>query len=129
MANSAPTASPGKDVIETTINVHGAPPDMDLYFQIAHDAYLGPAPARGNGVCDRVAQLGFANPPLHAGGDAGVIHTSSGGAGSTHIRFELPDGFSSGAYEPGALLDQMFRVVSLTKTFELRTPCMTLLMK
>ena len=129
MANSVPTATPNTNVIETTIDVHGAPPNTDLYFQIAHDAYLGAVPARGNGVCDRVAEFGFANPPLHAGGDAGVIHTSPGGAGSTHIRFELPEGFQNGAYKPGATVDQMFRVVNLTKTFELRTPCMTLLMK
>ena len=128
-ANTVATATLNTNIIEATINVHGAPPDTDLYFQIAHDAYLGPVPARGNGVCDRVAQFGFPNPPLHAGGDAGVIHTSSGGAASTHIKFEIPEGFASGAYEPGALLDQMFRVVNSTKTFELRTACMTLLMK
>jgi len=80
-------------------------------------------------VCDRAAQFGFPNPPLHAGGDAGVIHTSSGGGASTHIKFEIPEGFQNGAYEPGALLDTMFRVVNLSKTFELRTACMTLLMK
>ena len=129
MANSVPTAAPNTNVIEVTINVHGAPADTDLYFQIAHDAFLGPVPERGDGVCDRVAQSGFPNPPLHAGGDAGVIHTSSAGAGSTHIRFELPEGFSSGAYEPGVRLDSMFRVVNLTKTFELRTECLTLVMK
>lgn len=129
MANSVPTATPNSNVLEVTINVHGAPPDTDLYFQIAHDAYLGAVPARGNGVCDRVAEFGFPNPPLHAGGDAGVIHTSPGGAGSTHIRFELAEGFQNGAYEPGARVDQMFRVVNLTKTFELRTSCMTLLMR
>lgn len=124
-----PTATPDTNVIEGTINVHGAPPDTDLFLQIAHDAFLGPVPARGDGICDRVAQFGFPNPPLHAGGDAGVIHTSAGGTGATHIKFEIPDGFSSGAYEPGARLDQMIRVVNLTKTFELRTDCMTLLMK
>jgi hypothetical protein len=129
MATSVSTAAPNTNVIEVAINVHGAPADTDLYFQIAHDAFLGPVPERGNRVCDRVARFGFPNPPLHAGGDAGVIHTSSGGAGSTHITFELPEGFSSGAYEPGARLDQMFRVVNLTKTFELRTECMTLAMK
>jgi hypothetical protein len=129
MANSVPTATPETNVIEVAIDVHSAPPDTDLYFQIAHDAFLGPVPARGDGMCDRVAQFGFPNPPLHAGGDAGVLHTSPGGAASTHIKFELPEGLSSGAYEPGARLDQMFRVVNLTKTFELRTACMTLLMK
>jgi len=129
MANSVPTATPNSNVLEVTINVHGAPPNTDLYFQIAHDAYLGAVPARGNGVCDRVAEFGFPNPPLHAGGDAGIIHTSPGGAVSTHIRFELAEGFQNGAYEPGARLDQMFRVVNLTKTFELRTSCMTLLMR
>jgi len=129
MANAVPTAPPDTNVIEVTINVHGAPPDTDLYFQIAHDVFLGPVPERGDGVCDRVAQFGFPNPPLHAGGDAGIIHTSPGGAGSTHIRFELPQGFGAGAYEPGARVDQTFRVVNFTKTFELRTACMTLLMK
>lgn len=123
-ANTVPTASPNKDVIEATINVHGAPPDADLYFQIRSDRFLS-VDKRGDGVCDEVARLGFPNPPVNAG----VIQTSSGGAGSTHIRFEIPDGTSSGAFEPGALLDQMFRVVNLTKTFELRTACMTLLMK
>jgi hypothetical protein len=84
MANSVPTATPNTNIIEVTINVHGAPPDTDLYFQIAHDAFLGSVPARGDGVCDRVARFGFPNPPLHAGGDAGVIHTSFGGAASSH---------------------------------------------
>lgn len=128
-ANTVPTASPNKDVIEATINVHGAPPDTDLFFQIRTDTFLGPVAARGDGVCHGVAQLGFLDPPYHVGGDAGIIHTSSGGAASTHIKFEIPEGFAGGAFEPGALLDQMFRVVSLTKTFELRTACMTLLMK
>jgi hypothetical protein len=129
MANTVPTATPNTNVIEVTIDVHGASPDTDLYFQIAHDAYLGAVPARGDGVCDRVAQFGFPNPPLHAGGDAGIIHTSSGGAGSAHIKFEIPEGFQNGAYEAGAMLDQMFRVVNLSKTFQLRTSCMTLQMK
>lgn len=129
MVIPVPTATPDTNIIEGTINVHGAPTDTDLFLQIAHDAFLGPVPARGDGVCDRVAQFGFPNPPLHAGGDAGVIHTSTGGTGATHIKFEIPEGFSGGAYEPGARLDQMIRVVNLTKTFELRTDCMTLLMK
>lgn len=128
-ANTVPTTSPNKDVIEATINVHGAPPDTDLYFQIRSDSFLGPVAARGDGVCHGVAQLGFLDPPYHVGGDAGVIHTSSGGAASTHIKFEIPEGFAGGAFEPGASLDQMFRVVNLTQTFELRTACMTLLMK
>jgi len=129
MANAVPTATPGTNVIEVTLNVHGAPPDTDLYFQISHDAFLGAVPARGDGVCDIAAQFGFFDPPIHAGGDAGIIHTSPAGAGSTHIRFEIPAGASAGAYEPGAQVDQMFRLIDLTKTFELRTACMTLFMK
>jgi hypothetical protein len=123
-ANTVPTASPDKDVIEATINVHGAPSDADLYFQIRSDRNLS-LDKRGNYVCDEVERVGFPDPPFNFG----VIHTSSGGAGSVHVRFEIPDGTSNGAFEPGAKVDQMFRVVNLTKTFELRTDCMTLLMK
>lgn len=123
-ANTVPTASRDKDVIETTINVHGAPPDADLYFQIRSDRNLS-LDKRGNYVCDEVERVGFPDPPFNFG----VIHTSSGGAGSVHVRFEIPDGTSNGAFEPGAKVDQMFRVVNLPKTFELRTDCMTLLMK
>lgn len=126
MANAVPTAAADVNVIEGTLNVHGAPPDTDLFFQIAHDAFLGPIPARADGVCDRALQFGFPNPPLHAGGDAGIIHTSKGGAGSTHVRFEIPLGFAAGAYDPGAQVDQMFRLVNSDQTFELRTACWTM---
>lgn len=73
-ANTVATATQDTNIIEATIDLHGAPPNADLYFQIAHDAYLGAVPSRGNGVCDRVAQFGFPNPPLHAGGDGPNSH-------------------------------------------------------
>jgi hypothetical protein len=126
MVNSVPTAAPQLNTIEVTINVHGAPPNTDLFVQIAHDAYLGPVPGRADGTCDRAMQFGFPSPPTHTGGDAGVLHTSEGGSASTHIRFELPHGLQAGAYEPGGMLDQMIRVVDATQTFELRTGCMTM---
>jgi hypothetical protein len=102
---------------EVTINVHGAPPDTDLYFQIVGDV----APAtRGDGVCSPAS---FPAPPIHAGGDDGIIHTSAGGAGATHVTFVIPDGGILGAFEPGVKSDFKYRVVNLAQTFDLRSPC------
>ena len=102
---------------EVTINVHGAPPDTDLYFQIVGDV----APAtRGDGVCNPAP---FPAPPLHAGLDDGIIHTSAGGAGATHVKFVIPDGGVLGAFEPGVKSDFKYRVVNLAQTFDLRSPC------
>jgi hypothetical protein len=102
---------------EVTINVHGAPPDTDLYFQILGDV----APAtRGDGVCNPAP---FPAPPIHAGLDDGIIHTSAGGAGATHITFVIPEGGVLGAFEPGVKSDFKYRVVNLAQTFDLRSPC------
>jgi len=127
MVNVTETATPDTNNFEVQINVHGAPADEDLYVQISVDAGLGAAQA--NGVCDRFQQLGFPNPPVHADGDAGIFHTSPGGSGSTHIKFVLAEGTGGGAFDAGARVDIMYRVVNLTKSFELRTSCFQLLGK
>jgi hypothetical protein len=95
--------------------------------QISVDAGLGTAQA--NGTCDRASQIGFPNPPTHADGDAGIFHTSAGGSGSTHIKFVLAEGIAGGAFDHGARVDIMYRVVNLSKSFELRTSCFQLLGK
>ena len=101
---------------EVTVNVHGAPPTTDLYFQIVGD--LLPA-TRGDGVCPGT----FPNPPVHAGGDDGILHTSVGGSASTHIKFAIAEGGALGGFEPGVKSDFKYRVVSGDGTFDLRTPC------
>src|SRR5688500_14789326 len=89
---------------EVTINVHGAPPDTDLYFQIVGDV----APAtRGDGQCSPAP---FPAPPIHAGLDDGIIHTSAGGAGATHVKFVIPEGGILGAFEPGVESEFKYRV-------------------
>ena len=45
-ANATGTGKPGTNNFEVTLNVHGAPPDTDLFFQIRTDAGLGPAQGR-----------------------------------------------------------------------------------
>lgn len=118
--NITQTGEPGFNNFEVTINVHGGPPDTDLYFQIVGDV----APAtRGDGVCNPAS---FPNPPIHAGGDAGILHTSPGGAGATHVHFEILEGAVLGAFESGVKSDFKYRVVSLAQTFDLRSPCVVL---
>jgi hypothetical protein len=110
------TGTPGTNNFEFTINVHGAPPDTDLYFQIRGDT----APAtRGDGVC----LPGFPDPPAHAGGDAGIIHTSRGGSGATHIKIPIVEGGAAGAFERGVASDFKYRLVNDDQTFDLRTAC------
>ena len=104
---------------EVTVNVHGAPPDTDLYFQIVGD--LLPA-TRGDGVCPGT----FPSPPVHAGGDDGILHTSAGGSASTHIKFPIAEGGALGAFEPGVKSDFKYRVVSGDGTFDLRSECVVL---
>lgn len=127
MLNVTQTATPDTNNFEVQVTVHGAPADEDLYVQISVDAGLGAAQA--DGTCNRATQLGFPNPPTHAGGVAGILHTSAGGSASTHIKFVLAEGFAGGAFDQGAKVDIMYRVVNLSKSFELRTSCFQLLGK
>jgi hypothetical protein len=127
MVNVTQTATPDTNNFEVQIDVHGAPADEDLYVQISVDAGLGVAQA--DGTCNRATQLGFPNPPTHAGGDAGIFHTSAGGSGSTHIKFVLAEGVAGGAFDEGARVDIMYRVVNLAQSFDLRTACFQLLGK
>lgn len=122
IVNVTQTATPGTNNFEFAVNVHGAPPDTDLYFQIRGDV----APAtRGDGVCPP----GFPIPPTHAGGDAGIIHTTQGGSGSTHIKLPVAEGGALGAFEPGVASDFNYRVVNLAQTFDLRTACIVFIGK
>jgi hypothetical protein len=116
IVNATQTAEPGTNDLEVTINVHGGPADTDLYFQALQD--VRPA-TRGDGVCPGV----FPAPPTHAGGDDGIIHTSPGGAGSTHVKFSFPEGAPFGGLEPGVLRDTKYRLVNLAQTFDLRSDC------
>jgi hypothetical protein len=114
--NATQTAEPGTNDFEVTINVHGGPPNTDLYFQVVSD-FL-PA-TRGDGVCPPA----FPNPPIHVGGDDGIIHTSPGGAGSTHAKFSIPEGAFFGSLEPGVMRDVKLRLVDLAQTFDLQSDC------
>ena len=117
------TNEPGANNFQVAVNVHGAPPDTDLYFQIVGDT----APAtRGDGVCNPAA---FPNPPAHAGGADGILHTSAGGAASTHIVFSITEGANLGAFDSGVRSDFKYRVVNLARTFDLRSPCTVLMGK
>jgi hypothetical protein len=127
MVNVTQTATPDTNNFEVEVAVHGAPADEDLYVQISQDAGLGSAQA--DHTCNRATQPGFPNPPTHAGGDAGIFHTSQGGSGSTHIKFVLAEGVAGGAFDEGARVDIMYRVVNFSKSFELRTSCFQLLGK
>jgi hypothetical protein len=127
IVNVTQTATPDTNNFEVEVAVHGGPADEDLYVQISTDAGLGAAQA--DGTCNRASQPGFPNPPTHAGGDAGIFHTSAGGSGSTHIKFVLAEGVAAGAFDQGARVDIMYRVVNVSKSFELRTSCFQLLGK
>jgi hypothetical protein len=125
--NVTQTATPNTNNFEVEVAVHGAPADQDLYVQISVDAGLGSAQA--DGTCNRATTLGFPSPPVHADGDAGIFHTSRGGSGSTHIKFVLAEGIAGGAFDEGARVDIMYRIVNLSQSFELRTSCFQLLGK
>jgi len=109
------TDEPGFNNFELNVNVHGAPPDTDLYFQFTADIVPG---TRGDGTCPA-----FPAPPANA---IGVLHTSPGGAASTHLKFEVPEGAFLGAFDSGVTSDWQWRVVNLAETFDLRTPCIVL---
>ena len=111
IVNVTPTRIPGTNNFEITVNVHGAPPDVDLYFQIRGDTGLGAQQA--DGICNR----GLASPPPPAG--FLVLHTSPGGAASAHGPIETTSPF----FDPGVVSDFMYRVVDFDQTFELRTAC------
>jgi hypothetical protein len=72
----------------------------------------------GDGVCDEVARFGVPNPLSTSGLStrrpaAPVAPTS---------RLRIPDGTSNGASEPGALLDQMFRIGASRKLSSCESP-------
>jgi hypothetical protein len=115
--NDPQTATPGYDTFELTVNVHGGPPDTDLFFQFAADIFPG---TRGDSVCP-----GFPSPP-DPGNSIRTLHTSAGGAVAAHIRFPVPAGAFGGAFDAGVKSDFAWRVVNLTETFDLRTPCIVL---
>ena len=116
IVNDPQTGEPGFNNFEVTVNVHGGPPDTDLYFQFVGD--IDPA-TRGDGVCPAP----FPNPPANT---IAVLHTSAGGAASAHIKFEVPEGAFFGVFDPGVKSDFKWRVVNLAQSFDLRTPCVVL---
>jgi hypothetical protein len=113
--NDPQTNVPGFNNFELNVNVHGGPPDTDLIFQFTADIVPG---TRGDGSCP-------AFPELPAGG-IGILHTSSGGSASGHLKFEVPEGVFFGAFDSGVKSDWQWRVVNADQTFELRTPCVVL---
>ena len=118
MLNDIQTRQPGLNNFEFTVNVHGGPPDTDLFFQFVGD--IDPA-TRGDGVCPEA----FPSPP-GPGNSIRILHTSVGGAASAHIKFEVPEGVFGGAFDSGEKVDFKWRLVNSTQTFELRTPCVVL---
>jgi hypothetical protein len=113
--NDIQTGKPGFDNFEVTLNVHGAPPDTDLYFQFSGDVFPG---TRGDGVCPP-----FPAPP---GNTLQVLHTSAGGTVSAHVKFPVPEGAFFGGFDSDVQSDFAWRVVNLSQTFDLRTLCIVL---
>jgi hypothetical protein len=124
IVNDTATANDGGFTLrgQTTINVHGVPPDTLLYVQIAADAGL-PDGQQTDGQCQR-ADAGLFNPlASYPGGPPATLQTSPGGAGATHTSAarnipSLPD---------GARTDLVIRVIDAlppaAPTVELRTAC------
>ena len=113
--NNPQTAEPGFNNFELNVNVHGGPPDTDLFFQFVADVVPG---TRGDGACPE-----FPPPPANT---IGVLHTSAGGAAAAHLKFEVPEGAFLAAFDSGVKSDWRWRVVNSTQTFDLRTPCVVL---
>ena len=111
--NDPQIGKPDWNSFELNLNVHGAPPDADLFLQFVAD--IDPA-TRGDGVC----------PPMPPAFPLGVLHTSAGGTVSTHIKFPVPEGAFFGAFDSGEQADFRWRVVNATGTFDVRTPCVVL---
>jgi hypothetical protein len=116
--NDTQTGQPGFNNFELNVSVHGGPPDADLFFQFVGD--VDPA-TRGDGVCPG----SFPSPP-GPGNAIAVLHTSAGGAASAHVKFEVPEGVFGGAFDSGVKVDFKWRLVNVTQTFAVQTPCVVL---
>jgi hypothetical protein len=116
MVSVIQTGKPGTNDFEMTVNVHGAPPDVDLYFQIRGDNGL-PGGQQNDGICQRAAT--WPSPPVSVLNQ--VLHTSPGGSGALHLFFPTNSPF----FEPGVTSDFMYRVVNFSRTFELRSACVS----
>jgi hypothetical protein len=111
-----------------SINVHGVPPNTVLYVRGSGDTGL-PGGQQSDGVCQR-AVLGLFGPvALFPGGPAATIEASPGGAGTVHII----DGRNAPTLSDGVATDIMLRLVDAlppaAPTIDLRTPCLTLLVR
>ena len=111
--NDPQIGTPGWNSFELNLNVHGAPPDTDLFLQFVAD--IDPA-TRGDGVC----------PPMPPAFPLGLLHTSAGGSVSAHVKFPVPEGAFFGTFDSGEHADFRWRVVNATGTFDVRTPCVVL---
>jgi len=116
--NDTQTGTPGFNNFEVTIDVHGGPPDTDLYFQFVGDV---DSATRGDGVCPG----SFPAPPGPTN-SIRVLHTSAGGTASAHVKFPVPEGAFGGAFDSGVKVDFKWRVVNAAQTFDLRTSCVVL---
>jgi hypothetical protein len=113
--NDPQTGEPGSNNFEVTVNMHGGPPNTDLYFQFVGDVV---PESRGDGSCPA-----FPDPPANT---IRILHTSPGGTVSTHVKFGVPEGAFFGAFDSGVKSDFAWRVVNVSQTFDLRTPCVVL---
>lgn len=116
MLNDPQTAKPGFNNFEVTVNVHGGPPNADLFLQFLADVFPD---TRGDGVCPGE----FPAPPAMT---IATLHTSAGGAASAHLKFQVPEGFFFGTFDSGEHADFKWRIANLEETFDLQTPCVTL---
>jgi hypothetical protein len=124
IVNDTATANDGGFTLrgQTTINVHGVPPDTLLYVQIAADAGL-PDGQQTDGKCQR-ADAGLFSPlASYPGGPPATLQTSPGGAGATHTSAAL----NPPSLPDGARTDLVIRVIDAlppaAPTVELRTAC------
>ena len=130
VVNVTPTSDADGFSAEITVSVVGAPPNTDFYVQRAPE--IGRANS-SDGVCQRamgVAPWGppapnFVTFPVPLSGPLVVVHTSSGGSGSTHISFDLP------TLLDGTAFDVMFRLVDdlTSPANDLRTACFTVVVR
>jgi hypothetical protein len=130
VVNVTATAIDGVYTLNTqdSINVHGLPPNTVLYVRGSGDTGL-PGGQQSDGICQRAALGLFGPVALFPGGPAATIETSPGGAGTVHII----DGRNSPFLSDGATTDIMLRLVDAlppaVPTIDLRTECLTLLVK
>lgn len=121
--NVTATANDGGFIahFQSTVNVHGVPPDTLLYVQLSPDGGLGTQQA--DGVCQRAGVGLFFPVALYTGGPPATIRSSPGGAGAVHVELH----FNAPFFPEGSQGDVVWRLVNAlppaVPTIDLRTPC------